>query len=87
MVTFQHELKRGARRSLDRAPVAIALTEFRQFLAQFDHATPSELALHLIVDNSSTHSTEAILDFLAAHPLYHLHFPSTSSSWLTAVET
>ena len=28
-------------------------TEFRQFLAQIDRATPPELALHLIVDNSS----------------------------------
>ena len=35
-------------------------TEFRQFLAQIDRATPPELALHLIVDNSSTHTTEAI---------------------------
>ena len=29
-------------------------TEFRQFLAQIDRATPSELALHLIVDSSSS---------------------------------
>ena len=45
-------------------------TEFRQFLAQIDRATPPELALHLIVDNSSTHTTEAIRDFLAAHPAF-----------------
>ena len=62
-------------------------TEFRQFLAQIDRATPSDLALHLIVDNSSTHTTEVIRDFLAAHPRFHLHFTPTSASWLNAVET
>ena len=39
--------------------------EFRQFLAQIDRATPPDLALHLIVDNSSTHTTDAIRDFLS----------------------
>ena len=43
-------------------------TEFRQFLAQIQRATPPDVALHLIVDNSSRHTTEAIRDFLAAHP-------------------
>ena len=62
-------------------------TEFRQFLPQIDRATPPDVALHLIVDNSSTHTTEAIRDFLAAHPRFHLHFTPTSASWLTAVET
>ena len=62
-------------------------TEFRQFLAQIQRATPPDLALHLIVDNSSTHTTEAIRDFLAAHPRFHLHFTPTSASWLNAVET
>ena len=62
-------------------------TEFRQLLAQIDRATPPELALHLIVDNSSRHTTEAIRDFLAAHPRFHLHFTPTSASWLNAVET
>ena len=62
-------------------------TEFRQFLAQIDRATPADLELHLIVDNSSTHTTQAIRDFLAAHPRFHLHFTPTSASWLNAVET
>ena len=62
-------------------------TEFRQFLAQIDRATPADLDLHLVVDNSSTHTTEAIRDFLAARPRFHLHFTPTSASWLNAVET
>lgn len=61
-------------------------TEFRRFLAQIDRATPADLDLHLIVDNSSTHTTEAIQDFLGAHPRFHLHFTPTSASWLNAVE-
>ena len=62
-------------------------TEFRQFLAQIDRTTPADLELHLIVDNSSTHTTQAIRDFLDAHPRFHLHFTPTSASWLNAVET
>ena len=42
---------------------------------------------HLIVDNTGTHTTEAIRDFLAAHPRFHLHFTPTNASWLNAVET
>ena len=41
----------------------------------------------VIVDNSSTHTTQAIRDVLAAHPRVHLHFTPTSASWLNAVET
>ena len=62
-------------------------SEFRLFLAQIDRVTPPELALHLIVENSGTHTTEAVRDFLAAHPRFHLHFIPTSASWLNAVET
>ena len=35
-------------------------TEFRESFAQNDRAMPPDLALHLIVDNSSTHTTAAI---------------------------
>ena len=62
--------------------------EFRQFLARIDGATPVDLDLHPVVDNSSsTDTTEAIHDFLAAHPRFHLNFTPTSASWLNAVET
>ena len=37
--------------------------------------------------DSSTHTTQAIRDVLAAHPRFHLHFTPTSASWLNAVET
>ena len=83
----------GGRASCSRSTGAAAPRKLPDFctsagrLAQIDRATPPELALHLIVDNSSTHTTEAIRDFLAAHPRFHLHFTRTSASWLNAVET
>jgi transposase len=61
--------------------------EFLAFLRQIDRATPPETDLHLILDNSSTHTTDAIRDWLEDHPRFHLHFTPTSASWLNAVET
>ena len=56
-------------------------------LAQIDGATPADLDLHLIADNSSAHRIQVMHDFLAAHHRLHLHFAPTGASWLNAVET
>lgn len=61
--------------------------EFTAFLAQIDRAIDSDTDLHLILDNSSTHKTKQVRDFLEAHPRFHLHFTPTSASWLNAVES
>ncbi len=42
--------------------------------------------LHIVLDNSSTHSVPAIKEFLAAHPLIHFHFTPTGASWMNMVE-
>jgi transposase len=60
--------------------------EFIEFLQEIDRETPRELALHLIVDNSSTHKTQAVKQWLEKHPRFVLHFTPTSASWLNAVE-
>lgn len=60
--------------------------EFLQFLQQIERSVPKRLALHLILDNSSTHATAEVKDFLAQHPRMRLHFTPTSASWLNAVE-
>lgn len=60
--------------------------DFLEFLEQIEKATPSGLDLHLILDNSSTHKTAEVKEFLAEHPRFHLHFTPTSASWLNAVE-
>lgn len=60
--------------------------DFLGFLEQIEKATASGLDLHLILDNSSTHKTAEIKEFLSEHPRFHLHFTPTSASWLNAVE-
>lgn len=42
--------------------------------------------LHVIFDNSSTHSTPAVQAWLAAHPRVTFHFTPTGASWLNLVE-
>jgi transposase len=60
--------------------------EFKKFLQTIDREVPDDLAVHLVLDNSSTHKTPAIQRWLAAHPRFQLHFTPTSSSWLNLVE-
>src|SRR5271157_4270740 len=60
--------------------------EFLAFLKLIDRCTPRRFALHLIVDNSSTHSTPAVKEWLADHKRFVLHFTPTSSSWLNLIE-
>lgn len=60
--------------------------EFVRFLKQIDQETPTDLDLHLIVDNYSTHKSPPVKRWLAKHPRFHLHFIPTSSSWLNMVE-
>lgn len=61
--------------------------EFIAFLRQVDRQVPEHLALHLILDNSSTHKTKEVEQFLATRPRMVLHFTPTSASWLNAVES
>jgi transposase len=61
-------------------------TEFLKFLRRIEKETPSDLDLHLIVDNYSTHKGEKIQKWLVKHPRIYFHFTPTSSSWLNMVE-
>ena len=60
--------------------------EFLEFMRQIERNTPAELDLHVILDNSSTHKTAEVKNWLAKHPRVKLHFTPTSASWLNAVE-
>lgn len=60
--------------------------EFMGFLKQVDRSTDSELMLHIILDNSSTHKAKEVRSWLDEHSRFHLHFTPTSASWLNAVE-
>jgi transposase len=60
--------------------------EFKAFLTAIDKAVPADLAVHVVLDNSSTHKTPAINTWLVRHPRFVFHFTPTSSSWLNLVE-
>jgi transposase len=60
--------------------------EFKKFLQAIDREVPAGLAVHVVLDNSSTHKTPTIRRWLLAHPRFALHFTPTSSSWLNLVE-
>jgi putative transposase len=41
----------------------------------------------LICDNYGTHKHPKVVEWLAAHPRFHMHFTPTSASWLNLVES
>jgi transposase len=60
--------------------------EFKKFLQTIDRDVPADLAVHVVLDNASTHKTPAVKRWLAGHPRFTLHFTPTSASWLNLVE-
>jgi transposase len=60
--------------------------EFKKFLQTIEQEVPTDLDVHLVLDNASTHKTPMIKRWLLAHPRFKLHFTPTSSSWLNLVE-
>src|SRR5262245_33138987 len=59
---------------------------FVDFLTEVVTGTPRAKAIHVILDNLSTHKTQAVRTFLIQHPKVQLHFTPTYSSWLNQVE-
>lgn len=62
--------------------------EVLAFFKWIDLHVPSELDIHVVLDNLSAHKAPPVADWLA-HPKrarWHLHFTPTSSSWLNLVE-
>jgi transposase len=53
---------------------------------QIDAETPTDLNLHLIVDNDATHKHPKVQSWLRRHRRPHVHFTPTGSSWLNLVE-
>ena len=56
------------------------------FCKEVNKQTPADKALHLIIDNDSTHKQEDVKKWLKKNKRVHLHFIPTSSSWLNLVE-
>jgi len=61
-------------------------TEFRKFLDRIEDAVPSDLDIHIVMDNYATHKTQVIRDWFAKRPRWHVHFTPTSASWINQVE-
>ena len=59
--------------------------EFLAFLNRLVRAYPSR-PLHVVLDNSSTHSTPEVSRWLGRHKRVHFHFTPTSASWMNMVE-
>ena len=60
--------------------------DFIAFLREIDESVPSELDIHVIVDNLSAHKSPVVGRWLARNPRFTLHFTPTYSSWLNLVE-
>lgn len=60
--------------------------EYLRFLRVLDREFPKSLQLHLIVDNYATHKHPKVVEWLAKHERFHVHYTPTSSSWLNLVE-
>jgi transposase len=60
--------------------------QFRRFLNSIDAEVPSNLQVHVVVDNSSIHNAPPVRRWLKRHPRFFLHFTPTYSSWLNQVE-
>ena len=60
--------------------------EFQRFLNLIDRSVPEHLAVHVVLDNNSTHKTPSIQRWLVRHPRFQFHFTPTYSSWMNLVE-
>ena len=47
---------------------------------------PVEKEVHIILDNYAAHKHGAVMEWIAEHEGWELHFTPTSCSWLNAVE-
>lgn len=59
--------------------------EFLDFLKLVVRSYPRK-ELHFVLDNSSTHETPEVVQWLSRHRRVHLHFTPTSGSWMNQVE-
>ena len=60
--------------------------EFRSFLDEVERNLPTDLDIHVVMDNASSHKTKLIRDWFAKRPRWHCHFTPTSASWINQVE-
>ena len=59
--------------------------DFISFMRKVVRSYPGQ-ALHVILDNSSTHRTSAVKEWFEENPRVKFHFTPTSASWLNLIE-
>jgi transposase len=60
--------------------------EFRSFLDTVEANVPTDLDIHIVMDNYGTHKTAMIRNWFAKRPRFHMHFTPTYGSWINLVE-
>lgn len=60
--------------------------QFIRFLNKINREVPTELDVHVVLDNLSTHKTPAVHRWLLRHRRFHFHFTPTYGSWINLVE-
>jgi transposase len=59
---------------------------FVAFLDELDAGVPTDLAVHLVLDNGSSHIANATRWWFHEHRRFHPHYTPTHASWLNQVE-
>ncbi len=62
----------------------IRATVFLDFLKQIDASVPSDLDVHIVMDNYATHKTASIKNSLMCQPRYRVHITPNLASWPNA---
>ncbi|HTY67962.1 MAG TPA: IS630 family transposase [Alphaproteobacteria bacterium] len=60
--------------------------EFRAFLNTVEASVPADHDIHIVIDNVSSHKTQAVRNWFAKRPRWHVHYTPTSASWINQVE-
>jgi transposase len=60
--------------------------EWLKFLRLIDETVDAEKQIHIICDNYATHKHPRVQPWLGKRKRFHVHFTSTSASWLNMIE-
>ena len=59
---------------------------FRKFLDEVEKNLPTDLDVHIVMDEYGTHKTKLIRNWFLKRPRWQVHYTPTSASWLNQVE-
>ncbi len=60
---------------------------FIEFLEQIDASIDPDLAIHVVIDNGSSHRSKATKKWFVEHPRFVVHHTPVHASWLNQVES